>query len=97
MVKHQATVSPLPPGTRLPTIRCYQCGKLVDRVVIDHHEYMMEITIRVFCHGAEDAMKMTQMSLHEIGQDVLLEQEGIAFQPKSDATLAAPAARLSHG
>ncbi len=97
MADHVPSIEPLPPGTRLPTIRCYKCGKLVDHVMVDHHVYMMEIVIRVSCHGEVDEMRMTAKESEEIGRDVLLNREGIAFQPKGDVALSAPVARISHG
>lgn len=79
-----------------PTILCFRCKKPVERIATDVCDYRMVIKIRVYCHGETDEMELTRQFQAELDGDITRET-GIAFAPKADNLLPAPAQEAAHG
>ncbi|MNL65747.1 hypothetical protein D3C87_1901270 [compost metagenome] len=80
----------------LPPITCDVCSKPVDRIAAEGCDHSATITIRVWCHGATDTMRLTQRFLAKIGRegrDQLMSSGGVAFQTQA---IPAPVAEIDH-
>jgi len=69
----------------VPKITCAVCSKPVDRILVYRDLYCRLTAIRVFCHGEEDDMELTDEFVSEIGPRELAQLQqtgGLAFTTK---------------
>lgn len=80
-----------PDFAQLPRVTCALCQKEVDRVVIMESFIDEIITVKVWCHGDTDNMRLTRAELNSIGQagiDAMVRDGGVAFATDRLASVA---------
>lgn len=65
--------------SKLPSISCDVCKKLVNKVEVYEEWKDQSLRVRAYCHGQKDEMSLSVFAILEYGEE-LFSETGVAFR-----------------